>query len=77
MMEHIKLALHYGTAVMLTLSGVALLFMGFWVAPEGIIDSSVLIAFGEIMTCAGALYGIRLRRVAGRLEADSTVTKGN
>lgn len=70
-MERTRLILHYGTAVVLTLSGVALLFMGFWVAPKGIIDSSVLIAFGEIMTCAGALYGIRLRRVAGHLEADT------
>lgn len=67
-MKHIRLTLHYATAVVLTLSGVALLFMGFWVAPQGIIDSSVLIAFGEIMTCAGALYGIRLKRVSGRLD---------
>ncbi len=67
-MRRIRLALHYGMAALLSLSGIALLFMGFWVAPKGIIDSSVLIAFGEIMTCAGALYGVRLRRTLGRLE---------
>ncbi|MDF9830406.1 hypothetical protein [Parabacteroides sp. PF5-6] len=45
-------------AVLLTLSGIALLFCGFWVDPEGEIDQSVLIAFGEVMTFAGALFGV-------------------
>ena len=45
-------------AILLTLSGVALLFSGFWVDPQGEIDSSVLVAFGEISTFAGALFGV-------------------
>ncbi len=45
-------------AVLLTLSGIALLFCGFWVDPEGEIDQSVLIAFGEVATFAGALFGV-------------------
>ncbi|WP_293710677.1 hypothetical protein [uncultured Parabacteroides sp.] len=45
-------------AILLTLSGIVLLFSGFWVAPDGIIDSSVLVAFGEISTFAGALFGV-------------------
>lgn len=45
-------------ATLLTLSGVALLLMGFWIDPQGEIDSSVLVAFGEISTFAGALFGV-------------------
>lgn len=45
-------------AILLTVSGIVLLFSGFWVAPEGVIDSSVLVAFGEVMTFAGALFGV-------------------
>ena len=46
---------------MLTLSGVALLFCGFAAPPLGVIDASVLIAFGEVMTFTGALVGIDYR----------------
>ena len=45
-------------AVVLALAGVVLLFMGFWVPPEGEIDSSVLVAFGEVSTFSGALFGV-------------------
>lgn len=45
-------------AILLTLSGIVLLFSGFWIDPEGLIDSSVLVAFGEISTFAGALFGV-------------------
>jgi hypothetical protein len=45
-------------AVLLVLSGIVLMFSGFWVAPEGEIHNSVLVAFGEIGTFAGALFGV-------------------
>ena len=45
------------TAVTLCLAGLTLLFMGFWM-PEGEIHNSVLIAFGEVSTFAGALFGV-------------------
>ena len=45
-------------AILLTVSGIVLLFSGFWVDPDGLIDSSVLVAFGEISTVAGALFGV-------------------
>lgn len=45
-------------AVLLVLSGIVLIFSGFWVAPEGEIHNSVLVAFGEIATFAGALFGV-------------------
>lgn len=52
--QHMRLWL----AIVLVLCGMALLFMGFWVAPQGEIHSSVLVAFGEVMTFVGALIGI-------------------
>ena len=45
-------------AVTLCLSGIILLFLGFWVPPQGEIDSSVLVAFGEVSTFAGAVFGV-------------------
>ena len=46
------------TAVGLTVVGVGLLIAGFCVKPIGVIDSSVLVAFGEICTFCGALFGV-------------------
>lgn len=45
-------------AVLLTVSGIGLLVAGFTVPPLGVTDSSVLVAFGEVMTFAGALLGL-------------------
>ena len=42
-------------AVLLCVTGLTLVF---WVAPSGEIDNSVLVAFGEICTFAGALFGV-------------------
>lgn len=45
-------------AVLLTLSGILLLFCGFWAVPLGEIHNSILVAFGETSTFAGALFGV-------------------
>lgn len=45
-------------AVLLTVAGIVLLFLGFFFAPQGEIHHSVLVAFGEISTFAGALFGV-------------------
>jgi hypothetical protein len=45
-------------ACLLVVLGAGLLIAGFIVPPIGIIDSSVLVAFGEIATFAGSLFGI-------------------
>lgn len=45
-------------AVLLTVAGLVLIFTSFWVEPEGEIHQSVLIAFGELSTFAGALFGV-------------------
>lgn len=58
MTKKTQLNVQLGVAVALTLSGIALLFAGFWVKPLGEIHNSVLIAFGEISTFAGGLFGI-------------------
>ena len=46
------------SALLLIVVGCGLLIAGFIVAPLGIIDPSVLTAFGETSTFAGALFGI-------------------
>ena len=46
------------TAVTPCLAGLTLHLMGFWMPPEGEISNSVLIAFGEVSTFAGALFGV-------------------
>ena len=46
------------SAILLIVVGCALLISGFIMPPPGEIHNSVLIAFGEILTFAGALFGI-------------------
>lgn len=45
-------------AIALIALGCGLLIAGFILPPPGEIHNSVLIAFGEILTFAGALFGI-------------------
>ena len=45
-------------AVVLCILGITLLILAFCINPTGEIHNSVLIAFGEVMTFAGALFGI-------------------
>ncbi len=45
-------------ALVLCFLGLVLLFSAFWVPPIGVVDSSVLVAFGEILTFVGALLGM-------------------
>ena len=47
-----RLTVQLIVAILLSMSGITLLFSGFW------IDHSVLVAFGEISTFAGALFGV-------------------
>ena len=53
-----RLTVQLVMAILLVLSGIVLLFSGFWVVPSGEIHNSVLVAFGEISTFAGALFGV-------------------
>ncbi|MDO4770429.1 hypothetical protein [Porphyromonas sp.] len=45
-------------AVVMSVAGLVLLIVALLVPPQGEIDSSVLIAFGEILTFVGAVFGI-------------------
>ena len=46
------------TAAVLSIGGLVLLFCGAFVSPQGEIHQSLLVGFGEIVTFAGALFGI-------------------
>jgi len=48
-------------ALLLSLFGIALIIAAFAVPPTGIIHPSVLTAYGETLTFAGALFGIDCR----------------
>ena len=49
-----RLTVQLIVAILLSMSGITLLFSGFWIDPQGLIDNSVLVAF----TFAGALFGV-------------------
>lgn len=53
-----KLTLQLLLGVILTLSGIILIWVSLFIPPVGIIHASVLTAFGEMATFAGALIGI-------------------
>lgn len=46
------------TASVLSVGGLVLLFCGTFIDPQGQIHESLLVAFGETATFAGALFGI-------------------
>ena len=45
-------------AAVISLAGIALLFVGTLLAPQGEIHETILVAFGEIATFAGSIIGI-------------------
>ncbi len=45
-------------AVVLCAFGCVLITVSFFTPPPGVIDNSVLVAFGEILTFSGSLIGI-------------------
>lgn len=53
-----KANIQFFTGIAITFIGILLLFTGLVMPPMGIIDWSVLTAFGEIATFSGALIGI-------------------
>ena len=53
-----KIELQLIAAFILSVGGLVLLFCGIFIDPQGEIHSSLLVAFGETATFAGALFGI-------------------
>lgn len=45
-------------SVLLIIFGIGLLIASFIVPPTGVIDNSVLVAYGETLTFVGALIGV-------------------
>ncbi len=45
-------------AVAMVAFGVIIIMVSFFIPPIGVIDSSVLVAFGEVLTFSGSLLGI-------------------
>lgn len=58
MKEFNKLSLQLGIAVVLCIFGIGLIVTAFVVPPLGVIDNSVLVAYGETLTFVGALIGV-------------------
>ena len=56
--KDMKLDLQLIAAFILSTGGLVLLFCGVFIDPQGEIHSSLLVAFGESATFAGALFGI-------------------
>jgi len=56
--KEFKLTIQVILAVILVLSGILLLFLGLYSPPPGEIHDSILVAFGEACSFAGALMGI-------------------
>lgn len=67
--ELIKIYLAVGMCIF----GCAMLVAGFVVAPLGVIDQSVLIGFGEVLTFAGALIGINYLYSAKHKELEQNI----
>ena len=53
-----KIDLQLVAAFILSIGGLILLFCGVFIDPQGEIHTSLLVAFGETATFAGALFGI-------------------
>ena len=71
-----KLNLQLIAAFVLSTGGLVLLFCGVYIDPQGEIHSSLLVAFGETCTFAGALFGIdyTYRKKTNNHENDHTDT---
>ncbi len=53
-----RLDIQLVTAAVLSVGGLVLLFCGVFIAPQGEVHESLLVAFGEVATFSGALFGI-------------------
>ena len=59
------------SAIILIAVGCGLLIAGFIVPPPGEIHNSVLVAFGEILTFAGAVFGMKYHYQYGNSHIES------
>lgn len=55
-----RLTIQSLSALILLLSGIALCFCAIYLPPVGVIDTSVIIVFGQILIAMGSLVGVDL-----------------
>lgn len=53
-----RITLQYTCSTLVLLAGLVLIFLSFFAPPKGVIDPSVLTAFGEALSFVGAVWGI-------------------
>lgn len=53
-----RIILQYACSTLVLLAGLVLIFLSFFAPPTGVIDPSVLTAFGEALSFVGAVWGI-------------------
>lgn len=70
-----KLRLQLVLAVLLVCFGVAMITVAFLVPPSGQIDTTVLTAYGETLTFAGALMGLDYHYAAKYISKQKEDTK--
>lgn len=52
-----RLTVQLTMAILLTMSGIVLLFCGFWIDPQGKVDNSVLVLSGRSVRLRGRFSG--------------------
>ena len=71
-----SMTMHLLLATLLVVFGIGLIIAAFAVPPAGVIDPTVLAAYGETLTFAGALLGIdyryRYSRQSGNRPTDNS-----
>lgn len=55
-MKHSKL--HSIIALLALIAGITMIISGLFIPPAGIIESSVLVSYGETLTFVGAILGV-------------------
>lgn len=53
-----KMTVQLLCAIIMVVTGVAIIFCGIWITPKGVIDNSLLAALGEVLTFAGSVLGV-------------------
>ena len=79
MKQRQKLTLQLLIGAIMSFCGLVLLWLSLFLPPKGIIDATVLAAFGEISTFSGALIGIdysyRFKTIKYLTDKDEKETK--
>ena len=76
-----RIVLQYVCSTLVLLAGVVLIFLSFYAPPKGVIDPSVLTAFGEALTFVGSVWGIattsnrKIYEIERKYESESRATE--